>query len=258
MPPDGSTSATATVPRDAVLWEVTLPATTSTLPERLDLALVLDTTGSMGDELEFLKSEIRSIAGNVKEKFPHVDQSFGLILYRDQGDEYVTRTFNFTPSLEAFQHNLAAQRAGGGGDEPEAMHKALEDAGQLRWREGSTARVLFLITDAPPHRQHMERTMQAADVLRKKGVAIYPIACSGYRDSAELILRACALMTGSQFLFLTDDSGVGNAHGEPHIPSYHVQKLERLMIRMIAAELSGKRLEPERSEILRSVGKPIN
>ena len=138
------------------------------------------------------------------------------------------------------------------------MHKALEEALQLRWREGNTARVVFLVTDAPPHAQFMERTMKAADKLRKQGVAIYPVACSGYDNEAEFILRSCALLTGSQFIFLTDDSGVGNAHGEPHIPFYHVQKLDKMMIRMIAAELSGKRIEPEKDEIIRTVGRPIN
>jgi hypothetical protein len=89
-------------------------------------------------------------------------------------------------------------------------------------------------------------------------VAIYPVACSGYGDAAEVVLRACALLTGSQFLFLTDDSGVGSAHAEPHIPFYHVEKLDRLLIRMIAAELAGKRLDPRPGDILRTVGRPIN
>jgi hypothetical protein len=257
-PPDGSPAVTQTVPRDVLRWEITLPDTPSGLPSQLDLALVLDTTGSMSDELEFLKSEIKSIADAVQSRFRHVDQRFALLVYRDDGDEYVTRSFDFTPSLGAFRANLSQQKASGGGDEPEAMHLALEKTQQWQWRDGPTARVLFLITDAPPHRQHVERTLRAADALRQRGVAIYPIACSGYNPEAECVLRTSALMTGSQFLFLTDDSGVGNSHAEPHIPFYHVEKLDRLMIRMIASELSGKQLAPERSEILRTVGKPIN
>jgi von Willebrand factor type A domain len=257
-PGDGSPPVTEAVPRNVPRWEITLPAAKAELPVNLDLAIVLDTTGSMGDEVSYLKSEIRSIAAAVKDKFPQVNQQFALVLYRDEGDEYVTRTFDFTPSIEAFQKNLAAQRAAGGGDEPEAMHKALEDSLQLRWRGGNTARVLFLITDAPPHQQHLGRTMAAADRLRRDGTAIYPVACSGYKDDAELVLRSLALLSGSQFLFLTDDSGVGNPHAEPHIPFYHVEKLAPLMVRMIAGELSGKRVEAEKGQIIRTVGKPIN
>ena len=71
-------------------------------------------------------------------------------------------------------------------------------------------------------------------------------------------MSSTALLTGAQFLFLTDDSGVGNAHGEPHIPFYHVEKLNALMARVISGEVAGKRIAPEARDILRTVGKPIN
>jgi hypothetical protein len=257
-PPDGSAPVKQTVPRGTPRWEITLPTTQGQLPRDLDLAILLDTTGSMGDELEFLKSEIKGIATAVHDRFPQVNQHYALVLYRDDGDDYVTRRFDFTASVDEFRKNLAAQSAAGGGDYPEAMHRGMEEALQLRWREGNTARVLFLTADAPPHAQFVGRTLNAASALRKKGVSIYPVACSGYDDTAGFVMRGCALLTGSQFLFLTDDSGVGEGHGEPHIPFYHVQKLDRLMIRMIAGELAGKRVEPEPEEVLRTVGKPIN
>ena len=211
-------------------------------------ALVLDATGSMGDEMEYLKSEIKSIAAAVNAKFPHVQQRDSLILYRDHGDEYVVRTFDFTDSVDELRKCLAAQRADGGGDYPEAVHSGLEEAGKLQWRGADTARVLFLVGDAPPHSHEVGKAMQAADALGQRGVVIYPVACSGYDDATELVMRTCAALTGGQFLFLTDDSGVGNAHGEPHLPGYHVQRLDRLMVRMISDELSGRRTEPLRDE----------
>jgi hypothetical protein len=136
------------------------------------------------------------------------------------------------------------------------MHRGLEDAAALEWRDGNTARVLFLVADAPPHAEHMARTMNAVNALRRKGVAIYPVACSGYDNPTEFVMRTSALLTGGQFLFLTDDSGVGNAHAEPHLTNYHVERLDKLMIRMIAGELAGKRIAPEPNDILRSVGRP--
>src|SRR5581483_2381207 len=169
------------------------PAAQSKLPKHLDLAIVLDTTGSMGDELKHLQAEIRGIAAAVHKKYPEVKQRYALVLYRDEGDEYVTRSFDFTESLEEFHKRLLAQSANGGGDEPEAMHRGLEDALQLRWREAETARVLLLVGDAPPHAQYMGRTLKAADALRQRGVAIYPVACSGYNDACEFVMRSCAL-----------------------------------------------------------------
>jgi hypothetical protein len=254
-PPGGGAAVQKRVSANTWAVQVTLPGVSGAGPRNLDLAIVLDTTGSMGDEIRFLQSEIKSIAAAVKAKFPQVQQRYSLVVYRDDGDEYVTRTSPFTESLDDFQRTLAKQSAGGGGDAPEALHQALEDCKQLRWRDASTARVMFVVTDAPPHAEQMTRTMQAADLLRQKGVALYPIACSGYDHSAEFVLRTLALMTGGRFLFLTDDSGVGNTHAEPHIPYNHVEKLDRLMVRMIASELSGRTLEPRQGEILRSVGR---
>jgi hypothetical protein len=256
-PPEGGKEVQQTVERGAAACEIKLPGSAAPLPLNLDLVLVLDTTGSMGDELEYLKNELRSIVGAVSKQFPNVRQRYSLVCYRDEGDEYVTRTFPFTESLQELRNHLAAQRAAGGGDYPEAMHKGLEEAVKLDWRDDHTARVLFLIADAPPHPQHMLRTFKAIDALRKKGVALYPVACSGYDNACEFVMRTGSLLTGAEFLFLTDDSGVGEKHGEPHIPYYHVERLNHLMIRVIAGELAGRRLEPNRAQIVRTVGQPI-
>jgi hypothetical protein len=259
LPPDGSSAGTDILPIGAPRWEVTLPSSTAKLPKNLDLALVLDTTGSMGDELKYILAEIKGISADIKAKFPEVNQRFGLVLYRDFGDEYLTRIFDFTPSLYDFHRNLAKQKAEGGGDYPEAVHEGLTTAQQLRWRlDSDTARIAFLIGDAPPHAQYMKATMQAVNILRKEGVAIYPIACSGYDDACELIWRSSALLTSSHFLFLTDDSGVGESHAEPKIPYYHVEHLNKLMVRMLACELTGERLPPAPGDVIRVVGRKVN
>jgi hypothetical protein len=257
-PPDNSAAVTQKVPKGSRRWEVALPKVRAELPKKLDLAIVLDTTGSMTDEIVYLKSEVKNIARQVHERFPQVDQHFALVCYRDDGDEYVVRRFDFTPSLDEFHRNLSAQSAAGGGDPPEAMHRGLQEALQLRWREGNTARVLFLIADAPPHAQFMGDTLAVANSLRRNSVALYPVACSGYDDACEFVMRTSALLSGAQFLFLTNDSGVGESHAEPHIPFYRVEKLNGLMVRMIANELTGRRIAPTPAEVIRTVGKPVN
>ena len=229
-------------------WDFVVGNLPSQMPQQLDLALVIDTTGSMGDELEYLKLEISNIAAQIEQLFPGVSQRFALIVYRDNGDRYVTRNFDFTDSLTEFQQTLAAQHASGGGDYPEAMHAALEQAGELSWRDQNTARVMFLVGDAPPHARHMQRTFDAVQKLRQKNVSIFPVAGSGTRDEAEFALRTAAFMTMGQYLFLTDHSGVGLPHAAPHAESYNVEWLSSVMLRMIASELSGRELQP--SEIL--------
>jgi hypothetical protein len=259
-PPDGSAAVHQTVPAGNTRCEVVLSGFRGRLPCNLDLGIVLDTTGSMKDELKFLKDEAEGIAREVRVRFPHVRTRYGLVVYRDEnmGDEYVTRTFDFTPDLHKFRKNLAAQSAAGGGDLPEAMHRGLEEAAKLTWRDRDTARVLFLIADAPPHVQDGRATLKGVNALRRRAIAVYPVAAScpdaDANGGTEFYMRTAALLTGSQYLFLTDDSGVGDAHAEPHIPFYQVQKLSKLLARMIACELSGQRIEPKRGDILRTVG----
>ncbi|MCA9071040.1 MAG: VWA domain-containing protein, partial [Planctomycetaceae bacterium] len=221
-------------------WVVKVPNLKRELPKQLDLALVVDTTSSMSDELEYLKVEIDQIAHTVSKMYPGVDQRYSLIVYRDETDAYVRRVFDFTDSLEKFRENLSAQSAYGGGDHPEAMHVALEAAKDLSWRGGNTARVMFLVADASPHRQHIGRTIEAVEELRHKSVAVYPLASSGIRPEFEYLMRASAFLTRGRYLFLTDHSGVGNAHAKPQAPKYEVEPLKQLMVRMIATELAGK------------------
>jgi len=97
------------------------------------------------------------------------------------------------------------------------------------------------------------------------GVRVYPVASSGVADLAEYVLRTSAFLTLGRYLFLTDDSGVGNPHQEPHQPTeptaqpcYHIQKLEQLLIRMIQSELEGSLISPDANTIVRTVGNPLN
>ena len=256
-PPDGSDPVVATRDPNSTAWDVTL-TTAGALPTKLDLAFVVDVTGSMGDELEYLKTEVGSIAQAVSELFPDVQQRYALIVYRDEGDTFVVRPFDFTADLSEFESNLKAQRADGGGDRPEAVHLALEEAAKLSWTTTNTARVLFHIADAPPHAQFGQRTLDAIAALRAKTIALYPVAASGVLTDLEFYMRTAAFVTLSQYLFLTDDSGVGNSHAAPHIPCYEVQRLDQLMIRMVRTELTGARVEAEAADIIRTVGNPVN
>lgn len=227
------------------VWDVAVQDVDAQRVTRLDLALVIDTTGSMGDELEYLKTEIDSIVASVHRMYPEVDQRYSLVTYRDKGDEYVCRTFDFTDSLSDFRRHLDSHSAGGGGDFPEAMDVALEAAGQLNWRQGNTARVLFLVGDAPPHQQKLSSAVSAIGRLGDRGVRVFPIGASGVEKTAEVVMRTASLLTMGQYLFLTDHSGVGNPHATPDVPEFAVERLDRLMIRMIASEIAGKRLGPQ-------------
>lgn len=223
-------------------------------PAALDIALVLDTTGSMSDELRYLTVEFESIVSNLRADYGNVDMRFALIAYRDTGDQYVTRTFDFTGDVQQMVAQIADQRADGGGDYPEAMDAALREANALSWRTGDVARVLILNADAPPHEQAAAATLDSARSLAQQGVRLYPLAASGVGDTAEYLMRLMAATSGGRHLFLTDDSGVGLSHQEPKTECYVVTHLNDLIRRVLASELAGERIEAHSSSIIRSVG----
>jgi hypothetical protein len=226
---------------------------------QLDIAIVLDTTSSMADEISYLQTELDTIATTVKTKFPDTTPRFGLVVYRDDHDEYLTRNVPFTADIAAFRASLAAQSAAGGGDIPEAVPEGIAAGVGLGWRTtDDVARVMFWVADAPQHPGKEQAVNAAVNAAVQKGIHVYPIASSGVEESAEATMRGAAQITGGRYLFLTDDSGIGNAHAEPHIPCYVVTPLQGAMVRMIESEMKGTRVEPAASEVIRTVGAPVD
>ncbi|HEX8263591.1 MAG TPA: vWA domain-containing protein, partial [Allosphingosinicella sp.] len=224
---------------------------------KFDLMLAIDTTGSMGDEISYLKSELRAILADIRRAHPGLDIRLGLVAYRDLGDVYVTRTYPFTADLDSMQAHLRAQYADGGGDYPEAMDLALARAVGQDWRPDAV-KSLLLVADAPPHDENIGRTWRAAEAARGRRIQIVPVAASGVADTAEYVMRAMAAATQSRYIFLTDDSGIGNPHAPPAVDCYLVTRLDRLVRRVLDSQISGRRVEPREGEVIRSVGRYDN
>jgi Mg-chelatase subunit ChlD len=225
--------------------------------QTLDIALVIDTTGSMGDELSYLQAELLSISRTIESQHPDAEQRWSLVVYKDEGDEYVVRWFDFRDDAADFRDKLAEQSAGGGGDFPEAPDQAFETMTQLAWRQGDgTARLAFWIADAPPHEATLENMAEALRDAGEQDIHVYPVASSGIDEPTELGMRAAAQLTGGRYIFLTDDSGIGGAHLEPSIPCYFVKRLDHAIIRMVDIELSGEYQEPSGDQVIRTGGDP--
>ncbi|OZC02914.1 hypothetical protein BSZ36_07975 [Rubricoccus marinus] len=220
---------------------------------QMDIAFTIDVTGSMGDELNYLTEEFQSIVERLKSRYDGVDLRFGLVAYRDQGDEFVVRDYPFTSDIQRMQGQLSDLRASGGGDYPEAMDEAFRAALDLDWRPGAT-RLLFLVADAPPHDGNIDDMMAHVRRARASGVRVYPLAASGVAETAEVVMRTAAALTQGRHLFLTDDSGIGRSHQEPKVECFVVTKLNDLLVRVIASEIEGRRVEPSRREVIREVG----
>ena len=78
----------------------------------------------------------------------------------------------------------------------------------------------------------------------QKGIRIIPVASSGIDLATEYLLRQEALMTGGTYIFLTDDSGIGNEHLQPTVGEYTVEYLNACMVRIVNEYLTGVETEP--------------
>lgn len=224
---------------------------------KLDIALALDTTGSMGDEIRYLQTEFDALSKSIQSTYPNAEQRWSLVLYKDQGDSYVVGVDDFFSNPKDFEQKLRAASASGGGDTPEAAAEALDAATKLSWRsDPNVAKLLFWVADAPHHDQKAPLLAEGARRARDKNVHVYPVASSGIDEFTELTMRSTAQLSGGRYLFLTNDSGVGGDHKEPSTPCYFVTKLDKAILRMVDIEMTGVYREPNAADILRKGGDP--
>lgn len=204
--------------------------------ENVDIAFVVDATGSMGDEISYLQAEMNDVIYQTKMMNAQLNFRFANVYYRDHGDQYVTKTMNFSRILTESAAFIDNQFAGGGGDYPEAVEVALDTAlNKLSWSEHARTRILFLVLDAPPHNtpEIQDKMSSLIQLATEKGVRIVPIASSGIDKSTEYLMRALALGTNGTYTFLTDDSGIGYGHIKPTTDNFKVETLNELLIRLI-------------------------
>ncbi|MBN1952430.1 MAG: carboxypeptidase-like regulatory domain-containing protein [Bacteroidales bacterium] len=202
----------------------------------IDIAFVVDATGSMGDEINYLKAELDDIMRSLKDTLPDNQINLGCLVYRDHGDDYVTKMTDLSSDYSKSIQFVRENYAGGGGDGPEAVEEALEVViNGMSWDENAISKVIFLILDAPPHdnSQVKEKLDQAIESAAKKGIRIVPVTCSGIDKSTEYLMRSLALLTNGTYVFLTDDSGVGGSHIKPTTDEYEVELFNDLVQRLI-------------------------
>jgi len=204
--------------------------------KNVDIHFIVDATGSMGDEIRYLQVELYDVIEKIKEQNPHLKLRTGSVFYRDIGDDYVTRKLPLDSDISKTIEFIKLQSAGGGGDYPEALDSALIDAIELEnWSENALARIAFIVLDAPPHsdQKSIERVHRQIRLAAMKGIRLVPLVCSGADKSTEYLMRSIALATNGTYVFLTDESGIGDPHLKPTTDKYEVEKLNHILLRII-------------------------
>lgn len=221
----------------------------------IKLMLVIDVTGSMGDELSYLQAELDDVIHRVAASDPETKIDLALLFYRDTGDAEKFAYYDFVnvnneDGLNLQLVKLGGQMADGGGDYPEAVDEALEMAMAQAWGDDNSTKVIFHLLDAPPHENtsaqdnYEQRYEAAVRRAAAMGIRICPITCSGADLLCEYVVRQAAIYTGGTFIFVTDHSGIGGEHLDPDIPDAVVENLNDLMVRLVKGYHTGVFEEP--------------
>ncbi|HYP77634.1 MAG TPA: VWA domain-containing protein [Polyangiaceae bacterium] len=171
--------------------------------QTIDVAFILDSTGSMTEEIAAVKATIVKVAGGLRDS--NVRIRIGLVEFKDRGDPFVTRIYPMSTDLERFSAQVASVQAAGGGDTPESGNEALHvGIQQLAWSDAALARLAFLVGDAPPHLDYPQDYDYAleARTAAHRGIQIYTVAASGMDTLGQVVWRQVAQYTGATNLFV--------------------------------------------------------
>ena len=88
-------------------------------------------------------------------------------------------------------------------------------------------------------RHHRDEVIAKLSTQIKKaaehGIKIIPVTASGIDRQTEYLMKQMSILTNGTYVFLTDDSGVGNAHLEHIVSDYEVELFNDLLVRLITS-----------------------
>ena len=178
---------------------------------RVEVVFCLDTTGSMGGLIEGAKQKIWTIANRIAAGKPTPEIKIGLLPYRDRGDVYITRVIDLSDDLDAIHGELVKFKAEGGGDTPESVNQALDDAvNKIKWStDPKTLRIIFLVGDAPPHMDYKD-DVKYPDTCKKaveKGIIINTVQCGNDSECRKYWQDICVKAEGT-YMQVAQEGGV--------------------------------------------------
>lgn len=179
---------------------------------KADVVFVMDITGSMQDELTAAANHAGALISQFAERtftLPDGREApmlfrFGFFGYRDidaDGDLWKeVIDFHGVAEVEPLTTQLKQLVARGGGDQPESVYEAIQEACRMPW-DRESGKAIVLIGDAPPKNPGaMEAAIQAckAQFIRVHSIVVGDHA--GARDA----FRALSLGTGGQMFSIAD------------------------------------------------------
>lgn len=149
----------------------------------IDIAFVVDATGSMWDDIAVVKQNINKLLNDIK--VYSSDVRFALITYRDHGSSFTAKVNqDFTANAISIAFKLADVNADEGtGPMNESVYSGIKTALDLKWRDG-VKKIALVFGDAPAEDPEPESGLTAQKII-KMSKDIDPVEIYGI-DSDEL------------------------------------------------------------------------
>lgn len=177
----------------------------------IEVVFVLDTTGSMGGLIDGAKRKIWSIANQMASAKPAPKIRIGLVGYRDRSDAYVTKLTPMTDDLDQVYSDLMGFSASGGGDGPESVNQALNEAVvKFDWSKDPKAlKLIYLVGDAPPHMDYEQdvKYVESCKLAATAGITINSIQC-GNDAATTPIWQEIARKAEGEYFAIQQDGGM--------------------------------------------------
>ncbi|MFQ6010006.1 MAG: VWA domain-containing protein [Candidatus Aenigmatarchaeota archaeon] len=180
----------------------------------MDVVIVVDSTGSMSDEITLVKANLENLVEEIASGNPRPDVRFGIVTYRDHPPEdktYVYKKLDLTHDVVIVTDYIRSISANGGGDGPEAVADSMHVALDMDWRPDAR-KIVYLVGDAPPHGLNQDEPcpdgfdyMEEISRAQAMEITFYTIGASGIDGYArgEDVFKEIAELTGGEYERLT-------------------------------------------------------
>lgn len=155
----------------------------------VDIVIAIDSTGSMSDQINGLKTEVGQFAQLMRKLSP--DFGMGIVEFKDRCDVPVLRSFDLVAmndssiaQLQTFANQISTDSSGCNMDGPEAFKAALDRASQMNWRSSTTIRLIVMITDNQAYPEEVEQAIALAASFRARGAG-YSVGAAQVADDSE-------------------------------------------------------------------------
>lgn len=176
---------------------------------KIQIALILDTSGSMSGLIDQAKTQLWNIINELSKAHKdstQADISIALYEYGNDGlslyNGYVKQVLPFTNDLDDISEKLFALTTNGGSEYCGRVIKT--SLQELNWDDGNAMKLIY-IAGNEPFNQGSVSPKTACELASQKQVSVYPIFCGNEQEGINTGWTECAQLTAGMYMNIDSD-----------------------------------------------------